>query len=54
MKERGLAPAADTAKLTGPDDLLILEDEKARMVLRGADLPIASLVTGAPPPGVQS
>ena len=52
VKERGLAPAAASGKLTGPEDLLILEDEKARMVLRGADLPIASLVTGAPrPPG---
>ena len=47
VKERGLAPAAASGKLTGPEDLLILEDEKARMVLRGADLPIASLVTGA-------
>ena len=46
VKERGLAVAAASGKLTGPEDLLILEDEKARMVLRGVDLPIASLVTG--------
>ncbi len=36
------------AKLTAPDDALVLEDEKARMVLRGDGdaLPLASLVTG--------
>ena len=45
-KERGLAPSVSAAKLTGPEDLLILEDEKARMVLRGDQLPIASRVTG--------
>ena len=36
--------------LQAPDDALVLEDEKARMVLRGDSedaLPLASLVTGA-------
>ncbi len=50
VKERGLEAAATAAKLTAPDDALVLEDEKARMVLRGSDdgaLPMATLVTGA-------
>ena len=49
VKERGLEAAATAAKLTAPDDALVLEDEKARMVLRGDDgaLPLATLVTGA-------
>ena len=47
IHERGAAVGPAPAKLTGVDDVLILEDEKARMVLRGSQLPVASLVTGA-------
>ena len=49
VKERGLEAAVTAAKLTAPDDALVLEDEKARMVLRGdgGGLPMSTLVTGA-------
>lgn len=47
VKERGAASGPAPAKLTAPEDVVILEDEKARMVLRGDQLPIDSLVTGA-------
>ena len=34
------------AKFVGADDALILEDESARMSLRGDKLPVGDLVTG--------
>ena len=44
------------AKLTAADDALVLEDEKARMVLRGDGdaLPLASLVTGVRDPDTKT
>jgi DNA polymerase delta subunit OB-fold domain len=47
VKERGLAGHVGAARLTQADDTLVLEDESARMVLRGADLHVGELITGA-------
>jgi hypothetical protein len=51
-KERGakggLTPAGG---FCSQDDSLVLEDEGARMVLRGDALPVQQLVTGGPLPG---
>jgi hypothetical protein len=46
VQERGVAGAASSGKLTAGDDVLILEDEKARMVLRGTDDMAGAIVTG--------
>lgn len=46
-QERGVTAAVGPdAKLVSSDDVLILEDEKARMVLRGAEKLIKEVVTG--------
>ena len=47
-QDRGVAMAVAGAggKLVSDDDVLILEDEKARMVLRGAEELISRVVTG--------
>ncbi len=42
--------AVGPGKLTAGDDVLILEDEKARMVLRGTDALIGRITTGAARP----
>ncbi len=41
-----MAAAVGPGKLTAADDALILEDEKARMVLRGTEHVIGNIVTG--------
>ena len=41
-----MSAAAGPGKLTASDDVLILEDEKARMVLRCTDGLIGRVVTG--------
>lgn len=42
--------AVGPGKLTAGDDVLILEDEKARMVLRGTESLIGRITTGAARP----
>lgn len=49
MQERGVSAAAGSGKLTASDDVLILEDEKARMVLRCTEDLIGRVVTGKSP-----
>eukprot|EP00891_Asterochloris_glomerata_P002214 jgi/Astpho2/2214/e_gw1.00040.61.1_t len=46
VKDRGAAQLVGHAKFVGADDALILEDESARMSLRGDKLPVGDLVTG--------
>mmetsp|Transcript_17021 Transcript_17021/g.50801 ORF Transcript_17021/g.50801 Transcript_17021/m.50801 type:complete len:486 (+) Transcript_17021:287-1744(+) len=46
VKERGVSTVADSGKLTSADDVMILEDEKARMVLRSTDDLIGRVTTG--------
>ena len=41
-----MAGAVGSGKLTAGDDVLILEDEKARMVLRGTEDMAGAIVTG--------
>ena len=41
-----MSGAVGSGKLVAGDDVLILEDEKARMVLRGTDDLIGRIVTG--------
>lgn len=44
-----MSTVADSGKLTSADDVMILEDEKARMVLRSTDDLIGRVTTGACP-----
>lgn len=46
LQDRGAAQLVGHAKFVGADDALILEDESARMSLRGDKLPVGDLVTG--------
>ncbi|KAK9829526.1 hypothetical protein WJX72_006332 [[Myrmecia] bisecta] len=46
VKDRGVAQLTSNTKFTAPEDVLILEDEAARMTLRGDALAIGELVTG--------
>lgn len=46
LQDRGAAQLVGRAKFVGADDALILEDESARMSLRGDKLPVGDLVTG--------
>ena len=46
MQDRGASQLVGRTKFVGADDSIILEDESARMKLRGESLPVEQLVTG--------
>ena len=46
LQDRGASQLVGRTKFVGADDSIILEDESARMKLRGESLPIGQLVTG--------
>ncbi|DBA76745.1 TPA: hypothetical protein ACH3X2_008775 [Trebouxia sp. C0005] len=46
VKDRGASQLVGRTKFIGADDSIILEDESARMKLRGEGLPVGQLVTG--------
>ncbi|KAL3142785.1 hypothetical protein ABBQ38_003084 [Trebouxia sp. C0009 RCD-2024] len=46
VKDRGASQLVGRTKFVGADDSIILEDESARMKLRGDSLPVGQLVTG--------
>lgn len=46
MQDRGASQLVGRTKFVGGDDSIILEDESARMRLRGESLPVGQLVTG--------
>lgn len=46
MQERGLDQLTGRTKFTEASDSLVLEDESARMQLKGAALPVGDTVTG--------
>lgn len=46
VKDRGASQLVGRTKFVGADDTIILEDESARMKLRGEGLPVGQLVTG--------
>ncbi|DBA81928.1 hypothetical protein WJX77_005299 [Trebouxia sp. C0004] len=46
VKDRGASQLVGRTKFVGADDSIILEDESARMKLRGEGLPVGQLVTG--------
>lgn len=46
MQDRGASQLVGRTKFVGADDCIILEDESARMKLRGEGLPVGQLVTG--------
>lgn len=45
-QDRGASQLVGRTKFVGADDCIILEDESARMKLRGEGLPVGQLVTG--------
>lgn len=46
LQDRGASQLVGRTKFVGADDSIILEDESARMKLRGEGLPVGQLVTG--------
>lgn len=46
MQDRGASQLVGRTKFVGADDSIILEDESARMRLRGDGMPVGQLVTG--------
>ena len=46
LQDRGASQLVGRTKFVGADDSIILEDESARMKLRGERLPVGQLVTG--------
>ena len=46
LQDRGASQLVGRTKFVGADDTIILEDESARMKLRGEGLPVGQLVTG--------
>lgn len=46
LQDRGASQLVGRTKFVGADDSIILEDESARMKLRGDGLPVGQLVTG--------
>lgn len=46
LQDRGASQLVGRTKFVGADDSIILEDESARMKLRGDSLPVGQLVTG--------
>ena len=46
IQDRGASQLVGRTKFVGADDSIILEDESARMKLRGEGLPVGQLVTG--------
>lgn len=46
FQDRGASQLVGRTKFVGADDSIILEDESARMKLRGDSLPVGQLVTG--------
>lgn len=46
LQDRGASQLVGRTKFVGSDDSIILEDESARMKLKGEDLPVGQLVTG--------
>ena len=46
LQDRGASQLVGRTKFVGADDSIILEDESARMKLRGESLPVGQLVTG--------
>lgn len=46
LQDRGASQLVGRTKFVGADDSIVLEDESARMKLRGDSLPVGQLVTG--------